>query len=153
MIRASDIVIRLATVDEILDLRWMVLRAGLPRESANFTGDDAPATHHFAAILQTQVVGCVSFMQSPFEGQPAWQLRGMAVRGDMQGKGVGAILVAFAEKFVRPANHSNIVWCNARVAALRFYQRLGWRIVSEVFEIEHAGPHYKMVKQMPAPVR
>ena len=30
----------LARVEEILDLRWTILRAGLPRESANFEGDD-----------------------------------------------------------------------------------------------------------------
>ena len=35
-------------------------------------------------------------------------------------------------------------WCNARLAAIPFYKKLGWKIASELFEIPTAGPHYRM---------
>ena len=41
-----------------------------------------------------------------------------------------------------------LFWCNARVPALRFYQRHGWRIVSDQFDIPTAGPHRKLVKRL-----
>ncbi len=37
-------------------------------------------------------------------------------------------------------------WCNARSTAIRFYEKNGWRIVSDEFIIEKYGPHRRMVK-------
>jgi ribosomal protein S18 acetylase RimI-like enzyme len=36
------------------------------------------------------------------------------------------------------------LWCNAREPAVGFYRRMGWRVISERFHIETAGPHFKM---------
>jgi hypothetical protein len=41
------------------------------------------------------------------------------------------------------------LWCNARVPAANFYRKLGWQVVSEVFEIPTAGPHVRMTKALP----
>lgn len=43
-------VARRATPAEIVDLRWRVLRGGLPRPEAVFPGDDLPTSLHYAAI-------------------------------------------------------------------------------------------------------
>jgi GNAT superfamily N-acetyltransferase len=145
---SSDILIRAARIEEIIDLRWTILRAGLARETANFDGDLEPATLHFAGCAGGEVIACASFMRREFENQPAWQLRGMAVRGDHQGGGIGSKLLDFAEGFIGRENHSNLLWCNARVPAARFYQRRGWKIVSEPFDVPTAGPHVRMMKMM-----
>ena len=142
---ASDISIRTVSVEEILDLRWTILRAGLPREAANFDGDDEPTTHHFAAYIDGQVAACATFLRRPFKDEPAWQLRGMAVRAQSQGQGLGVRLLEYAERFVLDQDHSTLLWCNARVPATRFYERRGWRIVSDRFDIPDAGPHVKMM--------
>ena len=44
------VVLRRASLEEILALRHAVLRPGLPLESAAFEGDDAPDTLHFGAF-------------------------------------------------------------------------------------------------------
>ena len=44
-----------------------------------------------------------------------------------------------------------LFWCNARVPALAFYQRQGWQIMSEQFDIPTAGPHRKMTKRLYSP--
>lgn len=38
-----------------------------------------------------------------------------------------------------------LVWCNARTSAIGFYEKLGWQVVSEPFDVLTAGPHVKMV--------
>ena len=35
-------------------------------------------------------------------------------------------------------------WCNARVAAVPFYARMGWRVVSDLFDVPTVGPHRVM---------
>lgn len=133
-------------VDRIIDLRHAVLRQGLPREAAVFEGDQGPDAMHWAAIDESdRVVGCATLHPSAWEGEPAWQLRGMAVAKGVRSQGVGGRLVAALLEWVGSQTPGRVVWANARVPAVRFYQRLGWRVVSEVFEIPTAGPHVKIV--------
>jgi GNAT superfamily N-acetyltransferase len=132
-------------VDLIVDLRHQVLRQGLPREEAIFDGDQKSDSLHVGAFDGDRLVGCVTLHASRLEEQPAWQLRGMAVTGGYQKSGVGRALLKSVDDYVmkQPAR---VLWCNARVPAAPFYQKHGWQIVSEVFEIPTAGPHVRMIK-------
>jgi predicted GNAT family N-acyltransferase len=143
-----EVQIREARVEEIIDLRWKILRAGLPRETADFPGDDEPTTHHFAALCGDQVVGCASFMRSPWQEKPAWQLRGMAVLEELRSAGIGARMLEDAEGVLAREGFSNQLWCNARTPAAKFYERHGWTKLGEEFHVEHAGPHVRMVKAL-----
>lgn len=135
-------------VDRILDLRHEVLRAGLPRESACFEGDNDPHTVHWAALHGGQIIGCVSLFLRPLENQPAWQLRGMAVQEGFRRFGVGAQLLRRAEEHVICHAPPGRIWCNAREQAVGFYQRHGWQIISDRFDIPTAGAHYRMFKRL-----
>lgn len=141
----ATIVVRPAALAEIIALRHAVLRAGMPREAAQFDGDDEPATLHVGAFLPDgAVVGCASAMCRPFDDRDAHQLRGMATRPDLVGRGVGARVLGLVETTLAPA----FLWCNARVPAAEFYRRLGWTVVSDVFDIPTAGPHYRMTRDL-----
>lgn len=152
MRRLGDILVRQASFPEILQVRWNILRAGMPVESAHFPGDDAPETIHVGAFVETTGinVGCASFMRADWQGQPAWQLRGMAVIDALQGQGIGALLLAEAEELARVGPVRQL-WCNAREGAVRFYLKLGWELASERFEVPTAGPHFKMTRVMTEP--
>ncbi|HEV7924358.1 MAG TPA: GNAT family N-acetyltransferase [Verrucomicrobiae bacterium] len=152
---SAKIEIRRVAVEKILDLRHRILRAGLPPESACFEGDAAETTLHFAAFAfeasgeaSQRPIACLSLMLNSFQGKPAWQLRGMAVDEPQQGRGLGRELVTHAEQAVAADSPVRLLWCNARVPAAGFYQKHGWTIVSEVFEIPTAGPHVKMSKRL-----
>lgn len=143
---ASGLVCRRATIHEILDLRHKVLRPGKPLETAEFPGDEQAGTRHYAALEQGTHVVCLTLMQSIWEGRRAWQLRGMATDPAVQGRGYGTELMRFAMRDVQSEGWSDLYWCNARLAAVPFYERNGWRIASEMFDIPLIGPHHKMVR-------
>jgi GNAT superfamily N-acetyltransferase len=134
--------------EQVIALRHAELRAGLPVETANFDGDAAPTTFHFGAFLQGETVGCASFMLNQYEGLPAYQLRGMATRADLIGRGIGRSLLEFGQQTLLEQTPIRLLWCNARVPAIGFYEKQGWRVVSEVFEVPTAGPHRRMTKQL-----
>jgi len=145
-----DITIRRVTVESILPLRHRILRAGLPAEAAAFDGDADASTLHYAACRGAEPVACLSLMASAWEGRPAWQLRGMATDAPEQGRGLGRRLLEHAVAEGRRTAPDRLFWCNARTSAIGFYERFGWRVASERFDIPTAGPHVRMVLA-PAP--
>jgi GNAT superfamily N-acetyltransferase len=155
LIGSDTVALRRGSVEEIIDVRHAVLRAGLARETAVFSGDDLPTTRHYAALArgaegEGKAVCCLTLLRSEWEGQSAWQLRGMATMTGLQRSGIGRELVRYAEEDARGVEPGvRVMWCNARVGAAGFYERLGWEIVSrEPFELPHAGMHVKMRKRM-----
>ena len=140
-------IIRRIQASDLIDLRHAVLREGLPRETALFPGDDDPAARHYGAFENGRLIGCVTLHQSKWEDSPAFQLRGMAVVPDLQSRGIGKSLIAFLEQDLN-GNPIRQLWCNARVPAADFYKKLGWQVVSDVFEIPTAGPHVRMTKRL-----
>lgn len=148
----DDVIIRRATVGEIIELRHVILRAGMDFDAAKFGGDDATDTLHFGAFEGGANVGCVSLMRAEMPGdavsEAAYQLRGMACRADRQGCGIGARLLRFAERDVIEHTDVRVMWCNARTPAVGFYQRHGWVVISEEFDIPTAGPHRRMRRDL-----
>jgi len=140
---------RRATLAEIFALRHAELRPGLPEETARFAADDEPGARHFGAFLpEGACVGCASFVPRPWQGAPALQLRGMATRADLVRTGVGRALLRFAEEELAAERGARpLLWCNARVGAVGFYERLGWTVVSDVFDVPTVGPHRAMLRR------
>ena len=142
--------------ERLIDLRHRLLREGLPRASAHFAGDDDPLTWHVGVLCGGQanpedlLVCCASFMSNPYEGRAGWQLRGMCTAREHQGKGYGTLLLKTAEEVISADSGVRLFWCNARVPAVPFYEKQGWKIVSEEFEIPTAGPHRRMLKRLGA---
>jgi predicted GNAT family N-acyltransferase len=144
-----EIRIRLARdVEEIIDLRHEILRRGLPRGLAHFDGDNEPTTRHVVAEIDRRIVGCATILRRPWQGQPAYQLRGMAVGEGLQGQGIGTMLLEEIDCLVHDEGFTNQLWCNARTLAAKFYRKHGWEVASQEFHIEHAGPHVKMTKML-----
>lgn len=139
--------VRRAALGEILTLRQEVLRPGLPMSEAAFDGDDDPTTRHYGSFdPRGACVGCVSLMRRPWNDRPAWQLRGMAIRTDRQRTGLGSVLLHHVEHDLARETSGDPVWCNARIAAVPFYERHGWLVDSHVFDLPGVGPHRRMVR-------
>jgi GNAT superfamily N-acetyltransferase len=146
------VILRPCQVEEIIDLRHAVLRQGLPRSEAIFEGDHAPTSRHYAAVSDAggAAVCCATLHPVPWEGEPAWQLRGMATMPQFRGRGIGRELMALIESDLLAGGPDvpRLLWCNARVPALGFYRGRGWHVISEQFDIPTAGPHFRMLKRL-----
>lgn len=140
-------VIRTARLDEIIALRHAILRADTTIENAYFDEDRASTTHHFGVFEPDgRCVGCATFLAVDYEGQPAWQLRGMAVDWALRQSGIGRDLLGSAEAFLADVSPVRLMWCHARKVAAPFYHRCGWAVVSEEYEIIGI-PHLKMTRR------
>ena len=74
------------------------------------------------------------------------RLRQMAVQNNLQGKGIGATMLNYAENVARDAGYKNMVM-HARKTAIHFYEKLGYKITSDEF-IEITIPHLIMEKRL-----
>jgi GNAT superfamily N-acetyltransferase len=73
----------------------------------------------------------------------------MAIDEAFRGAGVGRMLLARVDEHVRTLPPPRpLMWCNARVTAIGFYQRCGWTVVSEIFDSPPAGPHVRMTRRV-----
>jgi predicted GNAT family N-acyltransferase len=149
----TGITICRVSIDAIIGLRHRLLRAGLPAEAAQFPGDNEVSTWHIGLFYpgspeNAPLVSCASFMLNSYKEAPAWQLRGMCTDTEYQGRGFGGKLIECAEAAIVEGSSVRRFWCNARVPAIPFYERHGWMVDSEEFDIPTAGPHRKMVKKV-----
>jgi GNAT superfamily N-acetyltransferase len=141
-------------VEEIFPLRWAVLRAGMPRETAVYPEDARADVFHIAAYdADGAVRGCVTFFPDrppAFGGYPqgeaaaAYRFRGMGSAPEVRGQGFGAaaLRAGLAECARRGAQ---LVWCNGRTSAAGFYEHQGFTAVGEEFVLAPSGPHYVFV--------
>jgi ribosomal protein S18 acetylase RimI-like enzyme len=80
-----------------------------------------------------------------------YRLRAMAVREGYRGQGFGDAIVDAGLNHLRELG-VEVVWCDARVAALNFYRRLQFEELEEEYEIPIIGLHRFMWKVLSSQV-
>lgn len=140
--------IRRVTADEVRPLRHSVLRPGQSLEETLYPGDDAGV--HLGAFDGDRLVGIASLYEEDRVGGRAggWRLRGMATDAGVRGAGHGAALLAACVEVVAGAGGTEL-WCNARMAAVGFYRRAGFEVVSAEFDVPGIGAHVVMTRPVP----
>ncbi len=139
--------VKIIQASETFPVRIEVLRKGIPLPY-EFPGDFDENTTHFGLFISDKLVSVATVLISShayFEGHQ-FQLRGMATLSKYQGKGIGSVLLKHIIEFVK-TNKAEVLWFNARIKALRFYQKLGFEIIGPEFDILHVGGHYVMYKK------
>ena len=131
------------TVDEAhLDLRFWVLREGLPRGTEHYPGiDDDSETKFLCAYEKGELIGCSTLQIDEREGC-RFRIRGMAVSPNHRNRGIGSSIVRELQKYA--SSEGSGIWCNARIRAVPMYRRCGFVEVSDVFEIDGIGLHFDM---------
>ncbi len=136
--------IRFIQADEVLAIRNEVLREGrLTLDECRFQTDQIEGSFHLGYCDQDELVCVASFhpqQYGEYQGT-GYQLRGMATLEKYRGKGIGNQLVNFAIVYLR-GQKANYIWCNARKKAIKFYQNIGFEIISDEFEVPGIGPHH-----------
>jgi GNAT superfamily N-acetyltransferase len=136
--------IRFIQADEVLAIRNEVLREGrLTLDGCRFPTDQIEGSFHLGYYDQEELVCVASFHPQQYGEYigTGYQLRGMATLEKYRGKGIGNQLVNFAIVYLR-GQKANYIWCNARKKAIKFYQNIGFEIISDEFEVPGIGPHH-----------
>ncbi|MEM1356470.1 MAG: GNAT family N-acetyltransferase [Planctomycetota bacterium] len=78
-------------------------------------------------------------------GRPGVRIRGMATLPGHRGLGYGRSLIERGRAEMA-ALAGDVAWCNARTTASGYYERVGFVVASEVFELPDIGPHVVMAR-------
>jgi N-acetylglutamate synthase-like GNAT family acetyltransferase len=126
---------------QALALRTDVLRTPL---GLKFTPEELEKDKHdvhLGLFLDNKILACLTLSITP---DNKLKMRQVAVNDHWQHKGVGTLLSASAEDYARE-NGVQVIYCHARKTAAPFYEKLGYKIVSDEFT-EVNIPHYVMEK-------
>ena len=84
------------------------------------------------------------------DGNPgSWRVRGMATAPAARGRGAGTAVLDALVTHARERGATR-VWCNARTPALSLYERAGFAVASDEFELPQIGPHFVMERNLAA---
>jgi GNAT superfamily N-acetyltransferase len=128
--------------------QMLALRHTLLRKPLGLSFNDAELKDEANDILigcfdDDRLEGCCLLTQ--IEPQ-VLRLRQMAVVSGLQGKGIGKVLLQFAENIARDRGFKKIIM-HARQTAIGFYEKLGYKVTGDEFE-EVTIPHYIMEKKL-----
>ena len=130
--------------EESVALRDEVLRRPLGLTfSPEMLGSEASDFHLACYDQEGDLLACL--ILTP-EGSEEIRMRQVAVRPDLQGKGIGRRIVEFSEKFAIGEGFT-LMTMHARETAVPFYERLGYERYGERFE-EVTIPHWHMRKSL-----
>ena len=126
---------------QMVMLRYEMLRRPL---GLNFTSDELDKEQDdilIGAYEEEELLGCCMLTRV---SEDAVRLRQMAVHQKLQGKGIGASLMRFAENLARDRGFRSLIM-HARKTAIGFYEKQGYQTKGDEF-LEVTIPHYVMEK-------
>ena len=126
---------------QMVDLRYNMLRKPL---GLSFSEDELAREKDDILICcfdDDKLEGCCLLTEA---GRKSFRLRQMAVISGLQGKGIGKVLIQFAENISRDRGYNKIMM-HARKTAVGFYEKFGYRKSGDEFD-ELGIPHYYMEK-------
>ena len=128
---------------EVLQLRQAVLRIPLGLNLFDEDLSEDRDQYIVVAVHEQKVIACVMLK---ILDKDTVKFRQMAVSPALQGKGIGATLISYAENFCA-LNDYSVIELHARKEAIGFYEKSGY--VREGNEFEEVGiVHYKMSKKL-----
>lgn len=135
----AGFVVRQIPLAETRILRQSVLR---PHETLEeLENHEPPGAVAIGAFDGAELIA-VGFV-GPDGGPGSWRVRGMAAAPAARGRGAGGAVLQALLQHAR-AHGAASVWCNARIPARSLYERAGFRVTSEEFELPDIRPHLVM---------
>ncbi len=131
------------TAEDCYALRSTVLRPNQPKANWTFdTDSDARSLHMALQDDSSDIVAVVSILPEKHESCDGcqWRLRSMAVREELQGRGLGGQLISAVL-----AKLDGGVWCTARKNVEGFYKTYGFTVVGDEFTMNNM-PHVRMMR-------
>lgn len=136
--------LKATTAAAVRELRHQLLRPHEPANKLVYVGDDFTDTLHAGAFQAEMLVGIATASHQPppeSDDSHSWRLRGMAVIPELRARGVGSLIFDYCLQHVL-SRGGQVIWATARVSALEFYGRFGFKPVGKPFEFPQTGTHY-----------
>jgi predicted GNAT family N-acyltransferase len=128
---------------QMVDLRYEILRKPLHLRFDSGDLDREKNDILIGAFEEEKILGCCLLTKID---KDCVRLRQMAVQNNLQGKGIGASMMHFAENVARDAGFKKVIM-HARKTAIGFYEKLGYRVTGHEF-MEISIPHLMMIKKL-----
>ena len=129
--------------DQMVALRHQMLRKPLGLQFTNEELAKEAANILLGCFDEEVLEGCCMLVEV---APGTIRLRQMAVISGLQGKGIGRVLMTFAENVARDRRHQKIIM-NARVTSIPFFEKLGYQVSGNEF-IDLTIPHVMMEKEL-----
>jgi len=126
----------------------VALRASILRQplGLSFSAEELSAesdSHHIACYVGGELVGCL--VLKPLDAGRI-QMRQVAVAESVKGRGIGRMMVRYAEDLARGLGYEEML-LHARETAVSFYEPLGYAKVGDPFS-EVTSPHWIMMRAL-----
>ena len=112
--------------------------------------DDQVGSFHLGAYKADKLICVASFFkqtQAKFSEKNQYRLRAMATLSSAQNTGAARALLNTAFKILKDKDQ-NLLWCDARIIATGFYEKLGFEKLGDRYSIPIIGLHYLMYKTL-----
>jgi len=129
--------------DQMVALRLQMLRKPLGLEFTNEELAKEASNILLGCFDEDVLEGCCMLVEV---APRIIRLRQMAVLSGLQGKGIGRVLMSFAENVARDRRYHKIIM-NARVTSIPFFEKLGYHVTGNQF-IDLTIPHVVMEKEL-----
>jgi len=131
-------------------IRQQILWQHKKLEDCGIDIDEQEGAFHLGVFLKDELVCIGSFFKqnhAQFSEHNQYRLRAMATLTKAQKQGAAKALLYFAFERLQNQNQE-ILWCDARVIAHGFYEKMGFTKKGKIYEIPLIGPHYLMWKSV-----
>ncbi|GAB2836131.1 GNAT family N-acetyltransferase [Ferruginibacter profundus] len=128
---------------QMISLRMEILRKPL---GLNFTEEELAKEKEdilIGAFDEEKILACCLLTKVD---NATIKLRQMAVQNNLQGKGIGASMMSFAETVARDKGYKKLMM-HARNTAIGFYEKFDFKVKGNEF-IEVNVPHHVMEKRL-----
>ena len=128
------------------EIRKQVLWPHIKNGDYSISVDKHPDTFHLGTFLDKKIVSIGTFVKQEnnnFNCKEQYRLRAMATDRKYRKKNAAKTLFLKAIEILKNKN-TNLLWCDARIGAIKFYQSVNMKSLEGIYNIPHIGEHKTM---------
>lgn len=138
---------KIISPEETYPLRLEVLWPHFDRlDQCGIEVDEKEGTFHVGALKDGKVMAIGTFLiqkNEKFKEDTQYRLRAMASSPKVRGQNFGKKVIDFAIDELKKRN-IELLWCDARKVALGFYEKMGFNVIGDYYDVPKIGPHKLM---------
>ena len=139
--------VKIISAEETYPLRLSVLWPHFDRlDQCGMPVDDVEETFQVGAFKEDELVSIGTFLvekNEKWNAEKQYRLRAMASSPKVRGQNFGKKVIDFAIQELKKRG-VEILWCDARKVALGFYEKMGFTIIGDYYNVPIIGPHKLM---------